>query len=468
MSARRIHGWVLVWVPILWLVLTMLTYPKDISLSDGIGQVMRGFFSSQIASYPAWLIAVLGAAALLASVLAFRRHRKSARLVWSLAVLAAVFFVWCLAEMRWTHFAPGAHACTFSWLFQTLALIVGGACAWTWADTTSARAGLLVDRFHVNWTLFKGNRQGVWGLAILVFFAALALLAPFLANHTYLDAAFPVGKPMSPPSLSYYGLFGTDEQGMSVLAEWIWSARISLLVGLGAAALSAVIGAGVGIAAGFFGGWKSDVSMRATDFFLVLPWLPLAMVLAAAWGRNYGMLILIIGITTWPGTARIVRSETIRIRELQFIERGYAIGSSQIHLMRKHVLPNVLPLVFANTVLVVAAAILSETTLSFLGLGDPLNFSWGTMLRNAWTSGAATLPAWWYIGPAGLSVVAVVLGFTFVGRAFDAILDPKLRKRDARSLRQSGGESGVDLVADAGGPGGALVSEREVKEGGPL
>lgn len=468
MSARRIHVWILAWVPILWLVLTMLTYSKDISLSSGIGQVVRGFFSSHIAAYPAWLLAVLGAVTLLASVQTFLRHLTSARFAWSLAAIAAVFFVWCLAEMRWTHFVPGAHACTFSWLFQIFALIVGGASAWIWADTTSERAGLLVNRVHASWTLFKGNRQGVSGFAVLIFFAALALLAPFLAQHKYLDAAFPVGRPLTPPSLSYYRLFGTDEQGMSVLAEWVWSARISLLIGLGASALSAVIGAGIGIAAGFFGGWKSDVSMRATDFFLVLPWLPLAMVLAAAWGRNYGMLILIIGITTWPGTARIVRSEAMRIRELQFIERGHAIGSSQIHLMRKHVLPNVLPLVFANTVLVVAAAILSETTLSFLGLGDPLNFSWGTMLRNAWTSGGATLPAWWYIGPAGLSVVAVVLGFTFVGRAFDAILDPKLRKRDARSLRQSGGGRGVDLVVDAGGHGGALVSEREVKEGGPL
>jgi peptide/nickel transport system permease protein len=448
-------------------VLTLLSYPKNISLSAGIGPVVRGFFSSQIASYPAWLLALLGVAALLAGAQAFHRHLNSARPI-SLAVLAAVLFAWCLAEMRWTHLAPGAHASTFSWLFQILALIAGGACVWTWADTTSERAGLLVDRVHVNWTLFKGNHQGILGLAVLVFFTALALLAPFLANHKYLDAAFPVGKPLSPPSLSYYCLFGTDEQGMSVLAEWIWSARISLAVGLSAAALSAVIGAGVGIAGDFFRGWKSEASMRATDFFLVLPWLPLAMVLAAAWGRSYGMLILIIGITTWPGTARVVRSETMRVRELQFIERGHAIGSSQLHLMRKHVLPNVLPLVFANTVLVVAIAILSETTLSFLGLGDPLNFSWGTMLRNAWTSGGATLPAWWYIAPAGLSIVVVVLAFTFVGRAFDAILDPKLRRRDATSARQPRGESGVDLVADAGGPGGALVSEREAKEGGPL
>ena len=124
--------------------------------------------------------------------------------------------------------------------------------------------------------------------------------------------------------------------------------------------------------------------MRLTDAFLVIPWLPLAMVLAAAWGQNYWMIIVIIGITSWPGTARVVRSDTLRVRELQFIERARAIGSSNGHIMSRHVLPNVMPLIFANLVLVVAIAILSETTLSFLGLGDPLNFSWGTMLHYAW------------------------------------------------------------------------------------
>ena len=117
--------------------------------------------------------------------------------------------------------------------------------------------------------------------------------------------------------------------------------------------------------------------MRVTDWFLVLPWLPLAMVLTAAWGSSYLMIILIIGVTSWPGTARVVRSQTLSVRELQFIERAKAIGSKDFHTMLKHILPNVFPLIFANTVLVVAIAILSETTLSFLGLGDPLELQLG-------------------------------------------------------------------------------------------
>ncbi len=438
MSWRRVRLWLLVWTPLLWLTLELVTYPKDRPLSSGLGRVLAGFVSGRVASYPAWLPGVLALLALAAAILAAVRGEKDRRLTLALVALAVVLGAWALAQMGWTHVALGAQRSHLSWLFQTVALALAALAIWQWAVGRQERVSLSVEALQRVWRLYKTNRQGMLGLATLVVFVAIALLAPFLANHRYLNAGYPVGAPFAHPSLSWPRLFGTDEQGMSVLAEFIWSARISLVVGLTASAISAVIGALVGIAAGFYGGWKGELSMRATDFFLVLPWLPLAMVLAAAWGRNYGMIILIIGITSWPSTARLIRSETLRVRELQFIERSRAIGSTDTHTMRNHVLPNVLPLIFANTVLVVAIAILSETTLSFLGLGDPLNFSWGTMLRNAWTSGGASLPAWWYVVPPGAAIVLVVLGFTFVGRAFDAILDPKLRKRESAGAERVG------------------------------
>src|SRR5674536_332700 len=193
--------------------------------------------------------------------------------------------------------------------------------------------------------------------------------------------------------------------------------------------------------------------MRLTDFFLVLPWLPLAMILAMLLGPSYVTIILVIGITSWPGTARVVRSDVLRVRELQFIERARAIGSSNFHIMRKHALPNVMPLIFANLVLVVAIAILSETTLSFLGLGDPLNFSWGTMLHYAWTSGAAGLPAWWYLLPPGIAIILVVLAFTFIGTAYDEVLDSKLRKREDSGAENRFTARNEPQVAVAGGAG---------------
>ena len=156
----------------------------------------------------------------------------------------------------------------------------------------------------------------------MIFFMAMALLAPFLANHALLDPTAQIGLPFAMPTASYYHWFGTTEQGMSVLAEFIWSARISLAVGLFATAISTILGAGIGVAAGYYGGWRSEICMRITDAFLVIPWLPLAMVLVAAWGQNYMIIILIIGITSWPGTARVVRADALRVRELQFIERG--------------------------------------------------------------------------------------------------------------------------------------------------
>jgi peptide/nickel transport system permease protein len=263
-----------------------------------------------------------------------------------------------------------------------------------------------------------------------------------------------------PPNHHYVMWSGTDQTGQSVLAEFIWSARISLAVGLLATVIATVFGAVIGIAAGFYGRWQGEVLMRITDVFLVIPWLPLAMVLVAVFNtRSYWMIILIIGITSWPGTARVVRSDALRVRELQFVERARAIGSTNAHIMSKHVMPNVFPLIFANTILVVAIAILSETTLSFLGLGDPLNFSWGTMLHNAWNYGAQGIPAWWYLFPPGMAIVLVVVAFTFMGTAFDEVLDPKLRKRE-----ESGGGGGrlaksPDVVVATGPMGGYVIAD---------
>lgn len=169
--------------------------------------------------------------------------------------------------------------------------------------------------------------------------------------------------------------------------------------------------------------------MRLTDVFLVLPWLPLMLILAALLGSGLWNIILVIGLTGWAGTARLVRAQTLTIKERQYIERAKAIGSSQTHIIIKHILPNVFPIVFSNTILITAASILSETTLSFLGMGDSTKPSWGMMLHFAFESGAAANKAYWYLIPPGICVLLLVLSFTFMGYAFDEILNPKLRSR---------------------------------------
>ncbi len=196
-----------------------------------------------------------------------------------------------------------------------------------------------------------------------------------------------------------------------------------------ATVISMFLGTFIGLISGYSGGKIDILLMRLTDVFLVLPWLPLMLILAALLGSGLWNIILVIGLTGWAGTARLVRAQTLTIKERQYIERAKAIGSSQTHIIIKHILPNVFPIVFSNTILITAASILSETTLSFLGMGDSTKPSWGMMLHFAFESGAAANKAYWYLIPPGICVLLLVLSFTFMGYAFDEILNPKLRSR---------------------------------------
>ncbi len=274
-----------------------------------------------------------------------------------------------------------------------------------------------------SWRSFRSSRSGMLGLVVLMAFVVVAILAPVLFPPSTISVTQATGEPLSPPTAGFP--LGTDESGRSILALIVWGARISLVVGLAATIMSMLIGTVMGIMSGYFGGGLGLVLNRFTDWFLVIPFLPLAIVLATVLGASLINIIVVIGITSWPGTARLVRSQTLSIGGRPYLERARALGAGNTHLMRRHILPNVMPLVLANTTLMVALAILSETTLSFLGLGDPLSPSWGSILDGAFTSGAMTVGAWWYVLPPGLCVVAVVLSFTLIGRALEDIADPR-------------------------------------------
>ncbi len=453
----RLRRWVLIWTPVVWLVFELIRYPKDVPVQSGAVKVLRGFFAPTVGNFPplllfaaAFLFVAWGATSLL-------RHPRGRGLSVTIIGMGLVLAAWGFVNggiVSHAGFSFSGRTGYYTWLWQTAVVVMAAACVWLWAKTNPERAELMVHNTRQTWQLFRSNRQGILGLGIIVVFVLIALLAPFLANHYFLSPDAQLNRPprmFQGPRLSWYHLLGTDESGLSIMAEFIWSARISLVVGLAATIVSTILGASIGIAAGYFGGWQGEIWMRITDAFLVIPWLPLAMVLAATWGQNYAIIIIIIGVTSWPGTARVVRADALRVRELPFIERAQAIGSSNTHIMMRHILPNVFPLIFANTILVVAEAITAETELSFLGLGDPLNFSWGTMLRNAWQSGATTIPAWSYILAPGIAVVMVVLAFTFMGTAFDEILDPKLRRREASG-------SATDKPMLTGGVGGPVVA----------
>jgi peptide/nickel transport system permease protein len=278
------------------------------------------------------------------------------------------------------------------------------------------------------WRIYRRNKMGMAGLFILVFFILVAVFAPLIASEESLNATCECnGIPFSPPSLEFP--FGTDNLGRSILALTVWGSRISLTIGLLATLIAIGIGALVGIVAGYLGRWPETLLMRLTDWFLVIPFLPLAIVLASILGQSMGVITLVIGITSWPSTARIVRAQVLSVKTRLYVERAQALGASSWHLVTRHILPNVGPLILANTVLTVAIAILSETTLAFLGLGDPLTISWGRILEFATNAGAAGSGQWWWLLPPGLAIVLVVLAFTLCGFALDEIVNPKLRQR---------------------------------------
>jgi peptide/nickel transport system permease protein len=268
---------------------------------------------------------------------------------------------------------------------------------------------------------------GVAGAAVLLAVIAAALTAPLVVPPEQLSVVDATGGVLEPPSARFP--LGTDENGLSVLALTLTGTRISLLVGVAAAVLSVVIGTLVGMAAAHFGGWLSAVLMRLTDFFLVLPSLVLAIVLSTVLERSVLTIIVAIGVTAWPSTARLVRAQTLTVEARPFVERAQVLGGGHLHVLGRHVFPAVLPLVLASTTLAVGSAIVAESTLSFLGLGDPTTVSWGGMLKSALDSGAITAGAWWYLLPPGLAIVVVVLGFTLVGRALEIVVNPTLQAR---------------------------------------
>ena len=466
---RRLKLWIALWTPLVWLVLELIKYPKTIPLSSGAPAVLKGFFAPSIGNFPPLFLLLAGAIVTAAGAALLGRRATPRGLPATVVATGLSLVTWGLVNgglLSAGGFSLSGRTGHFTWLCQAVTVVLCAGCVAMWGHEHPERAQLSVRNAHRTWRLYRTNRQGMIGLWIIVAFVAIALLAPFLADHALLAPDAQVGPAFQHPTMSYYHLMGTDEQGLSILAEFIWSARISLVVGLMATVISTVLGAGIGIAAGYFGGWAGEIWMRVTDAFLVIPWLPLAMVLAAAWGHNYVIVIVIIGVTSWPGTARVVRADALRVRELPFVERAKAIGSRDLHVMDRHILPNVFPLIFANTILVVAEAITAETELSFLGLGDPLNFSWGTMLHNAWGSGAATLPAWWYILPPGIAIVFVVLAFTFMGTAFDEILDPRLRSRET-TAGYDGYAVQPLLAADVAVPLGDVGGGFVLNEGAP-
>ena len=286
------------------------------------------------------------------------------------------------------------------------------------------------------WRRLRRSRMGLVGFGMLLIVVAMAVFAPLLAPYDpYKPVRARVDTIYAPPNAEHP--LGTDDGGKDVLSAFIYGARVSLIVGFAASLISIVIGGLVGLVAGYYSGWLGNSLMRFTDIFLVIPDLPLIIVMVALLGPSLWNIILAIGILGWTGAARLVRSQVISLKERQFVTRARAIGASSPHIIRRHILPLTLPLILANSTLVISLAILNESTLAFLGLGDPTVISWGTMLHFAFGRGAISAGAWWALIPPGAGIVWVVLGWTLLGYVLEELVNPRLRTHHLMPERRS-------------------------------
>lgn len=229
-----------------------------------------------------------------------------------------------------------------------------------------------------------------------------------------------------------WGILGTDQRGRDVLSLFIEGVRVSLLVGIAATLLACALGLSVGLASGYLGGTADSFIMRGVDVLLSIPVLPILMVIVGIWGKGLWQLILILGLFSWMGTARTVRSITLSLRESCYVENLRSIGASPFYILYRHMLPEALPVLLATISLGVPGAILAEAGLSFLGLSDPRVVSWGRMLHEAHGFGAFTAGAWWLILPPGLGISVICLVFLDMGRSLEEIADPRLLKGGRR------------------------------------
>jgi peptide/nickel transport system permease protein len=271
---------------------------------------------------------------------------------------------------------------------------------------------------------FRRNVLGMIGLFGVLFLFVLALCAPLIADKPegYGDMA----NMLQPPSKEYW--FGTDALGLSIFDQVIWGTRVSLYVGFVSAFIAVIIGVPIGLIAGYYGGRISSIGMAITDIFLTLPILPLMIIMAAVLGTGISNIALIIGLFSWPQIARVTRAETMSISKRQYIEAARAVGAREYQILFKHVLLNAIPPILVNMTIIMGVAVISEAGLSFLGLGDPMSWSWGTILQNAHATGAI-IKAWWHSLFPSIGIMILVLSFNFLGIGINEALNPRLRKK---------------------------------------
>lgn len=274
------------------------------------------------------------------------------------------------------------------------------------------------SNFSRFWSAFRRNRIALLGLGIVIVMMIAAIGADVIAPYDPIDPHY--SDRLQPPSAEYP--LGTDEIGRDIFSRLLYGARISLIIGFIAQGVAISIGITLGALAGWYGGWIDDVIMRITDIFFAIPGLMFLIVWVTIFEVNWITIFLALGLIGWPGDARMMRSQVLALKELDYVTSAKALGASTAWILIRHILPNAIAPMIVLATLGIAGAILAESTLSFLGLGVQIPApSWGTMVD---TGKDYTVTAWWYAIFPGLAIMITVLGFNFIGDGLRDALDP--------------------------------------------
>ena len=286
-----------------------------------------------------------------------------------------------------------------------------------------------INRFLNGWAIYRTNPLGKVGLLLLCIFALMAVgsfipprIDPMYHPMTGVD---PDIFESTGPSGSHW--LGTDFMGRDIFSQLLAGSRIAFMVGVSAAFMSIFLGTLIGMIAGYMGKFVDTLLMRLADMFMVLPVLLVILILASLFGQlNIWIIVLIISLFKWPGVSRVIRAQTLSLKERPFIDAAKVVGASHFRIIFRHIMPNVLPLSFLYMTFMVTYAIIVEAALAFLGFGDPGTVSWGMMLQWVWKTGHMFKAPYWLLPP-GLCISLITLAFYMLGRAMDDVLDPRLR-----------------------------------------
>lgn len=287
----------------------------------------------------------------------------------------------------------------------------------------------LMEFFITQVRIIKGNRFGIFGAVILLFFGIIALLAPMIAPHELWESLRDSSGKLAilrQPSMEFP--LGTTAMGRDILSQMILATRTTVIIGLTSGIVSILIGANIGLFAGYYGGKLDEIFMRFTDIIYGMPFLPFLIVLISLFGRNIWFVIIAICCIIWRTSARVIRAQVMSIRQRQYIQAAKARGCSDLRIIYGHIMPNILPLLLLYTAFNIAWSVLAEAGASFLGFSDPNNITWGGMLYNLWISGKIRTAWWWFASPS-ICIILLVSALVFISRAYEEVANPRLKQR---------------------------------------